>query len=79
MDEYVAVAQTEIQPGWEVIDADGERIGEVREVSDGGFLVETSLSSITLGFADVESADDGTVELAIGEDELRARNGGFSA
>jgi hypothetical protein len=75
MDEYVAVARTEIQPGWDVIDADGEHIGEVREVSDGGFLVETSLSTITLGFGDVESADDGSVELGIGGDELRARNG----
>ena len=77
MDELDAIAQTEIQAGWEVADADGERIGAVAEVHSGSFTVETAVGGqIEVDFGDVESADDGRVILMISGDELASDGSG---
>ena len=75
MDELDAIARTEIQPGWDVYDADGELVGRVGEVSDMSFTVETSgliEATAGVGFDQVESADDGRVVLAVSGDEIAA-------
>jgi hypothetical protein len=75
MDELDAVARTEIQPGWDVYDADGDLVGRVREVSDMSFAVETTglvEAIVGIGFDQVESADDGRVALAVSGDEIAA-------
>jgi hypothetical protein len=38
MDELNEVAGQEIQQRWDVIDADGERVGEVAEVGETSFV-----------------------------------------
>ena len=59
-DELDAIARTEIQERWDVFDADGERVGEVSEVHDTAFTLETTVGgSVEVDFTDVESADDG--------------------
>jgi hypothetical protein len=71
MDELDAIARTEIQPGWEVVDADDERIGEVAEVHETSFEVTTSVgTTLQVDFTDVESADDGRVMLMVTGEEL---------
>ena len=71
MDELNEVAGQEIQQRWDVIDADGERVGEVAEVGKTSFVLETSVGTrLKIGFADIESADDGRVTLMISGDEL---------
>ena len=71
MDELDAIARTEIQPGWDVYDADGERIGEVGDVHTGSFTVEgVTGARLDVDFTDVESADDGRVTLMLSGDEL---------
>lgn len=73
MNELDEVARSEIQERWDVFDADGERLGEVVEVHDSSFVLETSVGgSLQIGFADVESADDGRVILMVSGDELTA-------
>jgi hypothetical protein len=71
MDELDAIARTEIQPGWEVLDADDERIGEVSEVHETSFSVTTTVgTTVQVDFTDVESADDGRVILMVSGGEL---------
>lgn len=71
MDELDAIAQTEIQKGWDVLDADDEHIGEVSEVHTGSFTVDTGLGgTVEVDFTDVESADDGRVTLTVSGSEL---------
>ena len=71
MDELNEVAGQEIQQRWDVIDADGERVGEVAEVGETSFVLETSVGTrLDIGFAEIESADDGRVTLMISGDEL---------
>ena len=73
MDELDAVARTEIQPGWSVYDADGELVGRVGEVSDMSFTIETTglvEATTGVGFDQVESADDGRVDLSVSGDDL---------
>ena len=71
MDELNEVAGQEIQQRWDVIDADGERVGEVAEVRERSFALETSVGTrLKIGFADIESADDGRVTLMISGEEL---------
>lgn len=75
MDELDAVARTEIQPGWHVLDADGEQIGSVEDVTDASFTIRVNGPSealIAISFDDIESADDGRVELAVSGGELAA-------
>lgn len=70
-DQLDAVARTELQEGWDVVDADGERIGQVAEVHSGSFLIQTGVGrSLEIDFRDIESADDGRVDLAVSGDEL---------
>jgi hypothetical protein len=38
-----AIARTEIQERWTVFDADGERVGEVSEVHETAFTLETTV------------------------------------
>jgi uncharacterized protein (UPF0218 family) len=72
MDELDAIARTEIQPGWEVVDADDERIGEVADVHETSFDVTTPVgTTLRVDFTDVESADDGRVTLMVSGEELR--------
>ena len=71
MDELDEIAQTEIQERWDVLDADGQLIGEVSEVHSRSFSVETSVGgSVEIAFTDVESADDGRVTLVLSGEEL---------
>jgi hypothetical protein len=71
MDELDAIAQFEIQAGWEVLDADDELIGRVADVHGKSFSVETSVGGTReISFTDVESADDGRVILAVSGEEL---------
>ena len=71
MDELDEIARFEIQEGWDVFDADGERIGEVAEVHDTSFTLETTVGgAIDVDFTDVESADDGRVTLVMSGEEL---------
>ena len=71
MDELDEIARIEIQERWDVFDADGERVGEVGEVHDTAFTLETTVGgAIDVDFTDVESADDGRVTLAMSGDEL---------
>jgi hypothetical protein len=73
MDELDAIAQTEIQPGWGVVDADDQPIGHVTEIHSASFTVETGVGGQReVAYTDIESADDGRVTLAIGGDELVA-------
>jgi hypothetical protein len=70
-DELDAIARTEIQERWDVFDADGERVGEVSEVHDTAFTLETTVGgSVEVDFTDVESADDGRVTLMLSGGEL---------
>ena len=71
MDELDEVARSEIQERWDVFDADGGRVGEVAEVHESSFVLETSVGgSLQIDFADVESADDGRVTLMVSGGEL---------
>ena len=71
MDELDAIAQSEIQQGWDVLDADDQPIGRVAEVHTGSFTIETSVGGRReVAFSDVESADDGRVTLSVSGDEL---------
>lgn len=73
MDELDAVARTEIQPGWHVYDADGQLIGSVDRVSDQSFSVRSGgprETTISIGFDDIEGADDGRIDLAVSSDEI---------
>lgn len=75
MDDLDAIARTEIQPGWDVYDADGDLVGRVLEVSDMSLAVETTglvEAIVGIGFDQVESAEDGRVELAVSGDEIAA-------
>jgi hypothetical protein len=51
---------------------DGERVGEVSEVHDTAFTLETVGGSVEVDFTDVESADDGRVTLNMSGEELTA-------
>ena len=76
MDELDAIARTEIQPGWEVIDADDQHVGEVSDVHETSFSFQTSVgTTLRVDFTDVESADDGRVMLAVSGDELPTDEG----
>ena len=76
MDELDAIARTEIQAGWDVYDADGKRIGDVAEVHAENFSVEAVTGArLDVNFTDVESADDGRVELMLSRDELQTQGG----
>jgi hypothetical protein len=71
MDELDAIAQTEIQQGWEVLDADDQPIGRVSAVHTASFSVETSIGGTReIPFTDVESADGGIVTISVSGDEL---------
>lgn len=71
MDELDEIARFEIQEGWDVLDADDERIGTVAEVHTSSFSMETQLGGQReIAFGDVESADDGRVTLSMSGEEL---------
>jgi hypothetical protein len=71
MDELDEIARFEIQEGWEVLDADDERIGKVSEVHVGSFTIETQTGGRReISFTDIESADDGRVNLSMSGEEL---------
>ena len=71
MDELNEVAGQEIQARWDVEDADGERVGEVAEVGETSFVLETNVGTrVEIAFADIESADDGRVVLMVSGSEL---------
>ncbi len=71
MDELDEIARFEIQEGWDVLDADDERIGTVAEVHTSSFSMETSVGGRReIAFGDVESADDGRVTLSMSGEEL---------
>jgi hypothetical protein len=71
MDELDAIARFEIQEGWEVLDADDERIGKVVQMHTGSFTIETQTGGRReIPFTDVESADDGRVILSMSGEEL---------
>lgn len=75
MDELDAVARTEIQPGWEVYDADDQLVGTVQEIGDASFTVRTEGpvdAVIGVAYRDIESADDGRVILAVSGEDLDA-------
>ena len=75
-DELDAIARTEIQERWDVFDADGERVGEVAEVHDTSFTLQTTIgASLDVDFTDVESADDGRVTLSTSGEELTSNLG----
>ena len=72
-DELEAIARTEIQKGWEVFDADGEKVGKVEDVGSTSFLMRgigPVPATVEIGFAEVESADDGQVDLLLTQDEI---------
>ena len=76
MDELDEIARIEIQEGWDVFDADGERIGEVANMQDTSFTLKTTAGgAVDVDFTDVESADDGRVTLAMSGDELSSELG----
>ena len=71
MDELDEIARFEIQEGWDVLDADDERIGKVAEVHTSSFSIETGTGGRReIAFGDVESADDGRVTLSMSGEEL---------
>jgi hypothetical protein len=71
MDELDEVARTEIRERWDVLDADGEHIGQVGQVHGSSFTLESSIGRrLEIDFRDVESADDGTVSLMVSGEEL---------
>jgi hypothetical protein len=75
-DELDAVARTEVQAGWDVYSADEDRLGEVDDVFDDGFTVRlTAGGTVRVDFSDIESADDGRVDLTLSNDELPALQG----
>jgi hypothetical protein len=74
MDELNEIARHEIQPGWDVFTADDELLGTVDQVSDASFTVANTSGAgnvLEMTFADVESAGDGRVDLALGRDEIQ--------
>ena len=76
MDELDEIARIEIQEGWDVFDADGERIGEVANMHDTSFTLKTTVGgAVDVDFTDVESVDDGRVTLAMSGDELSSELG----
>lgn len=73
MDELNAVAHAELQPGWDVYDVDGELVGTIEEVGETSFTVLSSgpvLVNLAVAFEDIESADDGRVDLNLTASEL---------
>jgi len=75
MDEVEAVARTELQAGWAVHDADGTPIGEIGEVGDTSFTVvmpEPAGLTVSVSFDDIESADQGRVDLSMTGEEIHA-------
>jgi hypothetical protein len=71
MDELDEIARTEIQEGWDVLDADGEPIGRVGALHSESFTLDTSVGGTReISFTDVESADEGHVALALSGEEL---------
>lgn len=73
MDELDEIARFEIQEGWDVLDADGELIGQVSEINADSFAVETTVGERRdIAFSDVESADDGRVTLMLSGEDLTA-------
>lgn len=73
MDELDAVAHTEVQPGSHVYDADGQLIGTVEAVRDTAFTVRVAGpvdATMEIAFDEIESADDGRIELGVSADEL---------
>ena len=68
----------EIQPGWEVVSSDGEKVGKVVEVFD--HVVHVKQSGLFGGEVHspapaVESAEDSTVRLTMSKHELEAGAG----
>ena len=75
MDELDAVAHSEVQPGAHVYDGDGQLIGSVEGVGDTTFRLRLNGpvdGTMEIGFDEIESADDGRIELAVSGDELAA-------
>jgi hypothetical protein len=71
MDELHEIARTEIQEGWDVLDADGEPIGRVGALHSESFTLDTSVGGTReISFTDVESADEGHVTLTLSGEEL---------
>ena len=68
MDDLDAIARTEIQPGWDVYDADGDLVGRVLEVSDMSLAVETTGLVEAIGSAEgLSSGDRAALILAVPE------------
>lgn len=75
MDELDAVAHSEVQPGAHVYDGDGQLIGSVESVGDTAFTLRLNGpvdATVQIDFDEIESADDGRIELAVSGDELAA-------
>ncbi len=73
MDELNAVAHTELQPGWDVYDVDGDLIGTVEEVGETSFTVLSAgpvSMTLAVAFDDIESADESRVDLNLTASEL---------
>jgi hypothetical protein len=75
MEELNEIGRIEIQPGWAVLDADGQAVGTVDEAGEESFTVriEGPVDAIIgIAYADIESADDGRVVLSVSREDLDA-------
>lgn len=62
-----------VQPGWQIVDAEGTEIGAVDDVGDGYVVVEEGLLAaerLYIPVSAIESAADGVVELNVTRDEI---------
>lgn len=75
MEELNEIGRIEIQPGWTVLDADGQTVGTVDEAGEQSFTVRVEGpvdATIGVAYADIESADDGRVVLGVSREDLDA-------
>ncbi len=75
MEELNEIGRIEIQPGWAVVDADGHVVGTVEAAGEESFTVRVEGpvdATIGVAYADIESADDGRVVLAVSREDLDA-------
>jgi hypothetical protein len=64
-----------VQPGWQIVDAEGVEIGRVDAVGDGYLEVEEGLVAaerLYIPLSAVESAAEGAVTLNVTRDEIDA-------
>lgn len=66
---------SEIQPGWEVVSSEGEKVGKVIDVSEGVVHVKQGGffgGEVHLPSSTIAEADEHTVRLALSKRELEA-------